>query len=233
MFELLQCSKMRIVLIEDNRILADGIASTLSKTGHAVECFVDGAAADEFLARESADLAIIDINLPSLSGLDVLRRLRRREDSAPVLMLTARDTTGDRVTGLDAGADDYMVKPFEMEELEARVRALLRRRSGHQDHHRIQVGALEFDLGARRVFVNGTEIKLPRKELALLECLLDRIGRLVSKDEIADHIYGIGSEAEGRVVEIYISRLRKHLSHANVEIRNARGLGYMLEAISR
>ena len=184
MFELLQCSKMRIVLIEDNRILADGIASTLSKTGHAVECFVDGAAADEFLARESADLAIIDINLPSLSGLDVLRRLRRREDSAPVLMLTARDTAGDRVTGLDAG-------------------------------------------------VNGTEIKLPRKELALLECVLDRIGRLVSKDEIADHIYGIGSEAEGRVVEIYISRLRKHLSHANVEIRNARGLGYMLEAISR
>ncbi len=220
---------MRIVLIEDNRMLADGIARTLRDTGHAVECFADGAEADTFLAQESADLAIIDINLPSLSGLDVLRRMRQRGDTAPVLLLTARDSTGDRVTGLDAGADDYLVKPFAVEEFEARVRALLRRRASNDDH-RVQVGSLEFHMGARRVFINGDEVKLPRKELALLECLIDRAGRLVSKDEIADHIYGVGSEAEGRVVEIYVSRLRKHLSDTDVEIRTARGLGYMLEA---
>ena len=232
MFEILRCSKMRIVLIEDNRMLADGIARSLGNTGHAVDCFVDGSAADEFLAQEGADLAIIDINLPSLSGLDVLRRMRARGDNSPVLVLTARDTTDDRVTGLDAGADDYMVKPFAMEELEARVRALLRRRSSSPEH-RVHVGSLEFDVGARRVFINGDELKLPRKDLALLECLIDRIGRLVSKDEIADHIYGVGSDAEGRVVEIYVSRLRKHLSEADVEIRIARGLGYMLEASSQ
>lgn len=219
---------MRIVLIEDNPLLADGIAKTLSDTGHAVECFSDGAEADEFLACDGADLVIIDINLPSLSGLDVLRRMRTRDDGSPVLMLTARDTTADRVTGLDAGADDYMVKPFAMEELEARVRALLRRRASGGDH-RVQVGSLEFDIGARRVYINGSEVKLPRKELALLECLIDRVGRLVSKDEIADHLYGVGSEAEGRVVEIYVSRLRKHLNNTGVEIRTARGLGYMLE----
>jgi len=124
MFELLQCSKMRIVLIEDNRILADGIASTLSKTGHAVECFVDGAAADEFLARESADLAIIDINLPSLSGLDVLRRMRRREDTAPVLMLTARGQEKDREMAERAGASAYMTKPFSNAEVLDAVRLL-------------------------------------------------------------------------------------------------------------
>lgn len=223
---------MRIVLIEDNRMLADGIARTLSNTGHSVDCFADGAEADRFLLRESADLAIIDINLPSMSGLDVLRRMRARGDNSPVLVLTARDSTHDRVTGLDAGADDYLVKPFAMAELEARVRALMRRRGSSADD-RVQVGTLEFDMGARRVYINGDEKKLPRKEFALLECLIDRVGRLVSKDEIADHLYGVGSEAEGRVVEIYVSRLRKHLSDADVEIRTARGLGYMLEAKDR
>ncbi len=222
---------MRIVLVEDNRILADGIAQALANTGHAVECFTDGAEANDFLAHESADLAIIDINLPSLSGLDLVRELRTRGDNLPVLILTARDSTNDRVTGLDAGADDYMVKPFAMEELEARVRALMRRRSSSADA-RVLVGALEFDMSARRVYVNGSEIRLPRKEFALLECLIDRVGRLVSKEEIADHLYGVGSDAEGRAVEIYVSRLRKHLSDADVEIRTARGLGYMLEASS-
>lgn len=222
---------MRIVLIEDNQMLADGIARILTDTGHAVEYFTDGAEADQFLAHESADLAIIDINLPSLCGLDVLRRMRARGDGSPVLVLTARDTTGDRVTGLDAGADDYMVKPFAMEELEARMRALLRRRV-NKDNYKVQVGSLEFDMGARRVYLNGKETTLPRKELALLECLIDRAGRLVSKDEIADHLYGVGSESEGRVVEIYVSRLRKHLSNTDVEIRTARGLGYMLEVCS-
>lgn len=220
---------MRIILVEDNRILAEGIAQALADTGHAIESFADGAEANEYLAQESADLAILDINLPSLSGLELLALIRARGDNVPVLMLTANDRTGDRVGGLDAGADDYMVKPFAMEELEARVRALLRRRQSIIDD-RLSIGTLEFDMSARRIYIDGEEVKLPRKEYALLECLADRVGRLVSKDEIADHIYGVGSEAEGRAVEIYVSRLRKHLSRSDVKIRTARGLGYMLEA---
>lgn len=225
----MRCSDMRIVLVEDNRILANGIAQALAKTGHAVECFVDGAAANEFLAQEGADLAILDINLPSMSGIELLAQIRARGSNLPILLLTANDQTKDRVAGLDAGADDYMVKPFAMEELEARVRALLRRRQSNIDD-RLKIGTLEFDASARRIFVNGEEVKIPRKEFALLECLADRVGRLVSKEEIADHMYGVGSDAEGRAVEIYVSRLRKHLSQSDVKIRTARGLGYMLEA---
>lgn len=219
---------MRIVLVEDNILLAEGIAKVLADEGHVVERLVDGEEADEYLISEGCDLAIIDINLPSISGLEVLSRLRTRGDTTPVMLLTARDGTHDRVAGLDAGADDYVVKPFEIAELEARVRALLRRRSRWPNNSH-KIGSLEYDLGARRVFIGGVEVRMPRKELALLECLLDRSGRIVSKGELTDHLYGVGSAVEEHVIEVYISRLRKNLAAANVEIRTARGLGYMLE----
>ena len=219
---------MRIVLVEDNTLLASGLARALSDEGHAVECFIDGRDALDFLIREGFDLAVLDINLPSLSGLDILREIRLKYISSPVLLLTARDQTKDRVEGLDAGADDYLVKPFAMEEFEARVRALLRRRT-RPSEFRIKLGALEFDRAARRAFVNGNSLNLPRKELAVLECLVDRSQCIVSKDELADHLYGVGAPIENRVVEIYVSRLRKQLHGSNVEIRTIRGLGYMLE----
>lgn len=219
---------MRVAVIEDNLGLADAIARVLGDNGHAVECFADGAAADDHLRREGCDLAIVDINLPELSGLELLTRMRGRGDAVPVLILTARSDTADRVAGLDAGADDYLVKPFAMDELMARVRALMRRRpdlGGAKE----RIGPLEYDRAARRLFSAQTEIVLPRKELALLECLIDRRGRIVSQDEIADHLYGVGSDTEATVVQTYVSRLRKRLAPYGVEIRTVRGLGYLLD----
>lgn len=219
---------MRIALIEDNVGLADAIARVLGDNGHAVDSFADGASADEYLSHEGCDLAIIDLNLPELSGLEVLRRMRQRQETAPVLILTARGSTDDRVAGLDAGADDYLVKPFEMEELMARVRALMRRRQD-LDAAREALGTLEFDRSGRRLFGPDGEIVVPRKELALLECLIDRRGRIVSATDILDHLYGVGSDSDPGVVQIYVSRLRKRLQPHGVSIRTARGLGYLLD----
>ncbi len=179
-------------------------------------------------AVRGADLVILDINLPGKDGLEVLKNLRSRGDNTPVLLLTARGETKDRVTGLDLGADDYLVKPFEAEELEARVRALARRRNT-DGGTLIKVGKLQFDRGARRLFRDGMAMELPRRELAVLECLIDRRGQLVPKRTLADHVYGLGTEIEEKVIEIYISRLRKRLEGHGLKIRTARGLGYYFE----
>lgn len=219
---------MRIAIIEDNKPLAQGIGHRLRDQGHAVDILHDGDDGDAYLAKQGADLVILDINLPSRNGLDVLKRMRGRGDNAPVLLLTARGETRDRVTGLDLGADDYLVKPFETEELEARLRALLRRRQGEKAVID-QVGALRFDRGARRLSSGDTVLDLPRRELSVFECLLDRRGQLVSKSALADHVYGTGADIDEKVVEIYISRLRKRLEPFGLRIRTARGLGYLLE----
>ena len=219
---------MRIALVEDNEALAAGVAAVLAGEGHAVDLLRDGAIADAHLAREGADLVILDINLPRLGGMEVLCRLRARGDRTPVLLLTARGDTGDRVAGLDAGADDYLVKPFEMAELEARVRALARRRERAVSQTE-SIGALSFERGARRIHTADGELELPRRELALFECLVERRGQIVSKSVIADHLYGSGSDIEEHVVEVYVSRLRKRLSPHRVTIRTARGLGYMMD----
>lgn len=219
---------MRIVLVEDNERLAKGIENSLRDQGHAVDWLPDGAEASRYLEAEGADIAIIDVNLPGLSGFEIVRALRKRGSTIPILMLTARAGLDDRVEGLDSGADDYLVKPFEMAELTARIRALSRRRSdiqtGVQD-----IGRLRFDRIARTVIGPNGVFDLPRRELALFECLVDHNGRIVSKDRISDTLYGVGSEVEANAVELLVSRLRRKLTGTGVTIRTARGLGYLLD----
>lgn len=219
---------MRIVLVEDHHSLGQGIKSALQDQGHAVDWLTDGQQAAAFLAAEGADLAIIDVNLPGMSGFDIVRHIRKVGQALPVIILTARGEVSDRVEGLDAGADDYLIKPFEMAELTARIRALARRRPNLQQGN-VQIGALQFDRGARQLTGPGGPIDLPRRELALFECLLDHSGRIVSKDRIADTLYGIGSDVEANAIELLISRLRRKLAGTGVTIRTARGLGYLLD----
>jgi two-component system, OmpR family, response regulator len=219
---------MRIALIEDNKSLARGIGNALRDQGHAVDHLEDGDLGDLFLARETVDVAIVDVNLPRLSGIDLVRRMRARNDATPVLMLTAMGKTSDRVRGLDAGADDYLVKPFEMAELFARLRALSRRRSPVVPQHET-LGTLTYDRQQRSVSAGGNPLDLPRRELALFELLLAQRGRLLTKDQIGSALYGAGAEVEPNAVELLVSRLRRKLDGTGAVIRTARGLGYMLD----
>lgn len=219
---------MRIALIEDNVALAQAVERTLRDAGHAVDWLPDGAAADAFLRRSGADLAIIDVNLPGMSGFDVVRAMRARGDGAPVLMLTARGDTEDRVRGLDAGADDYLVKPFASEELMARIRALSRRRPDLAPAEEA-LGDLRFDRKGRAVIGPAGRLDLSRRELMLFEALADQHGRIVDKSSLADSLYGTGSDVALNAVELLVSRLRRKLAGSTVEIRTARGLGYMLD----
>ncbi len=225
----LAAGKMRIAIIEDNETLAKAISYRLQDRGHATDVIHDGDDAAAFLAREGADLVVLDVNLPGRSGLEVLSAIRARGESVPVILLTARSDTSDRVAGLDAGADDYLVKPFEMDELEARVRALSRRKDLDYGA-RESVGGLEFDRATRQVSADGVTQDFPRREVAVLECLLERRGRIVSKAQLTDHVYGVGADVDDTAIEPHVSRLRKRLSAFGVSIKTARGLGYMLEA---
>ena len=224
----LRSGKIRIVIIEDNMTLSSAISYRLKDRGHAVDILHDGLEADMYLRKEGADLIVLDINLPGMSGLDVLYALRQRGAQTPVILLTARIETRDRVLGLDRGADDYLVKPFEMDELEARIRALSRRKNLEYSAHET-LGRLVFDRSTRQVTVDDQPLDLPRKELATLECLIERKGRLVSKSQIIDHVYGVGAEVDDTAIEPHISRLRRRLAECGVQIKTARGLGYLLE----
>ncbi|THH38157.1 response regulator transcription factor [Aliishimia ponticola] len=219
---------MRIAVIEDNVALANGIAYRLREHGHAVDLLHDGPSADAFLTREGADMVVLDINLPGLDGLDILRSMRRRGDGAPVILLTARSDTHERVAGLDAGADDYLTKPFAMDELDARLRAMSRRKNLTYTA-REQTGTLVFDKASRQLLDGDTALDLPRKEIATLECLLERRGRIVSKAQLLAHVYGTGADVEESAIEPHVSRLRKRLEPYGMRIKTARGLGYMLE----
>ncbi|WP_270727530.1 response regulator transcription factor [Shimia sp. Alg240-R146] len=219
---------MRIAIIEDNTALANAIAYRMRDHGHAVDVLHDGDDADRFLTQEGADLVVLDINLPGRSGLEVLQAMRARADGTPVILLTARAETADRVAGLDKGADDYLVKPFEMDELDARIRALSRRKDldyGAQE----TLGNLTFDRSNRQVLAAGQTLEIPRKELAVLECLVERRGRIVSKAHLIDFVYGVGADVGDNAIEPHVSRLRKRLADHGVGIKTARGLGYMLE----
>lgn len=220
---------MRITLVEDNTSLAKGICYRLEDTGHAVDLLGDGGEAELYLRNDGADLIILDINLPGTDGLTLLKQMRQRGDMRPVILLTARAETEDRVIGLDAGADDYLIKPFEMAELEARVRALLRRRAVPRQTMQ-EVGALTYDLVGRQLFDGEDEIELPRRELSIFECLYNAQGRLISKEALLDHAYGQGADVSETVVEVYVSRLRRRLGPFGIQIKAQRGLGYQLVA---
>lgn len=218
---------MRIVLVEDNLRLAQGIQNALVDQGHAVDCLHDGQTGDDFLRTSEFDVAIVDLNLPKLSGIEVVRALRARGNTNPVLILSARDKVSDRVAGLNAGADDYLVKPFEMEELLARLRALSRRRPNMLPASE-RLGDVVYDRSQRQVILGGEPVDLPRRELALFELLLEHKGRLLSKVQIADALYGTGAVVEPNAVELLVSRLRRKIDGHGVTIRTARGLGYLM-----
>ncbi len=222
---------MRIIIIEDNQSVAKGIAYVLRDSGHAVDLIHDGEEADAFLKTGGGDVIVLDVNLPRLSGLEILRNLRARGDARPVLLLTARSSTDERIAGLDVGADDYLVKPFEMGELEARLRALARRRTAPVAKP-VPMGALHYDPGARQVLTPGGPMDLPRRELAVFEAMAEMIGRTVSKSQLLDQVYGTGSDVDEQVVEVYVSRLRKRLKPYGVEIKVQRGLGYVMQVAS-
>ena len=218
---------MRILIAEDDAIIADGLTRSLRQGGYAVDWAPNGLDADSALLTANYDLLILYLGLPKLPGLEVLKRLRARKSNVPVLILTALDGTGDRVKGLDLGADDYMVKPFELAELEARVRALTRRSTGTVPL--LQFGALAFDQTNRCALLHDELLDLSARELGLLEILMQRAGRLVSKDQLVDHLCGWGEEVSHNAIEVYVHRLRKKLESSGATITTVRGLGYCFE----
>lgn len=217
---------MRILIAEDDSILADGLIRSLRQTGYAVDHVGNGGDADSALALQTYDLLILDLGLPKLSGLDVLRRLRARNSPVPVLILTAADSVEARVTGLDLGADDYMAKPFALSELEARIRALTRRGGAAAI---IRHGELCFDQVGRTASVHEQALELSARELGLLEVLLQRVGRLVSKEQLVDHLCEWGEEVSINAIEVYMHRLRKKIEPSGIHITTVRGIGYCLD----
>ena len=221
---------MRILIAEDDPILSDGLVRSLRNSGYAVDCVATGAEADSAIASFEFDLLILDLGLPLMSGLDVLKRLRCRSSRLPVLILTAQDAVADRVRGLDFGADDYLAKPFALEELKARVRALVRRGPTGMPTV-VACGRLTYDPIGRVARVDGEPLELSARELGLLALLLQRTERMVSKTQLLDHLCEWGEEVSLNAIEVYVHRLRRKLEAAGVEIITTRGLGYRLRKI--
>jgi two-component system OmpR family response regulator len=219
---------MRILIAEDDAVLADGLSRSLRAGGYAVDVVASGEAADAALAAQPFDLLILDVGLPKLSGLEVLRRLRARNCAVPVLILTAADSVEQRVKGLDLGADDYMAKPFALSELEARVRALTRRAAGSAQTV-LRHGPLALDQVGHVATINDQVVDLSARELGLLEILLQRPGRLVSKEQLVDRLCSWGEEVSNNAIEVYVHRLRRKIESGGVRIVTVRGLGYYLE----
>lgn len=218
---------MRLLLVEDSRDLADWLGKVLRAGGYAVDVAQDGEEADELLRLAAFDLVILDLGLPALDGLGVLKRLRARGSTMPVILLTANATLNGRVRGLDEGADDYLTKPFEVAELEARIRAQLRRASG-KPGRLVTCGDLAFDASSRLFTVAGQPLPLTPREHAVLEQLVRRQGRTFSKEALAQAVFGFDDEADPSAIEIYVHRLRKKLEGSGAAIATLRGLGYML-----
>lgn len=223
-------NSVRILVVEDNATLAGGLAAVLKGSGYAVDVVGDGTSAVAVLATERFDLVILDLNLPEMDGLDVLRTMRGRQHDAAVLILSARHSLDERVKGLDLGADDYMVKPFDVSELEARVRTLLRRRAGLKAAT-VTFGEVSLDLNTRSFSSRGAAIDIPARELALLETLFMRAGKVVAKQAIIESLAGFDEDLSTNAIEQYVSRLRKRLAPYGLTVRTARGIGYYLEKI--
>jgi len=216
---------MRILLVEDDSLLGDALQVGLRQAGHAVDWVRDGVGADTALATGDYAAVVLDLGLPRMDGLEVLRRLRAKKKSLPVLILTARDTVEDRIRGLDAGADDYLVKPFDMGELTARLRALMRR-AGGQPSPLLTAAGISLDPATRRVEYKGGEVELSAKEYALLHALMQQPGRALSRAQLEQHLYAWGEEIGSNAVEVYIHHLRRKLGAD--AIRTLRGIGYVM-----
>jgi two-component system response regulator TctD len=219
---------MRILLAEDNRTLAGWLEKALRHSGFAVDCMGDGIEADHVLLTQPYDLVLLDLGLPRLDGLEVLRRMRKRGSSIPVIVVTARGEVESRVEGLNLGADDYITKPFSLSELEARINAVIRRAQGGASAVQ-SVGGLEYDRVARTFRLHGELFVLRPKEHAVLEVLMARAGKAVSKASLHEHVFDLADSANPEVVEVYVHRLRKRLQGSGVGIVTLRGLGYVLE----
>lgn len=222
---------MRILVVEDNLALSSALQEALEQDGHAVDCAHDGVAGLDLLGAFPYDLILLDVTLPGSSGLELCSKARERHVSAPILMLTARDTLADKVAGLDSGADDYMVKPFELPELKARVRALLRRATPHKQSI-LQVGDLALDPATGDVRRAGRPLKLHRKERALLEVLMRQAGRIVTRDQIIEHLYDLEAEPSPEVIRAHIKGLRKAIGDDGDPrlIQTVHGIGYRMAA---
>jgi DNA-binding response OmpR family regulator len=223
---------MRLLLVEDDVDLAEVLAASLRQSGHGVDWVVSGTEAERMLQSDEFDLILLDLNLPGKNGLEVLRGLRSRKQPVPVLILSARDETEDRVRGLDLGADDYLTKPFDLSELEARVRALLRR-SQAGEGMRIETGGLVLDAGARCISASGRVLDLTAREYGLLELLMLRAGQVVSKAQISERLCVQGEEMSDGAIETLVHRVRRKIEGCPVALRTLRGFGYMLETAKR
>jgi len=220
---------MRILLVEDNRPLSEWLSRTLQRDRYAVDCAYDGEEANYLLRTQTYDLVILDLALPRMEGEEVLRRLRKRDDNVPVLILTARDTLQGRINGLDGGADDYMAKPFDVAELEARIRVLLRRSANHKNPV-LRCGNLAYDSNTRIFSVEQKALALTPREHALLETLMMKLGKTVSKPALAETLFTMDESVSPDAIEIYVHRLRKKLQSSDASIITLRGLGYLLKS---
>lgn len=217
---------MRILVVEDDPLLGDALQAGLKQAGYAADWVQDGIQANHALSSENYTAVVLDLGLPRLSGLAVLQHLRNRQSSLPVLILTARDTVEDRVRGLDQGADDYLVKPFDMGELAARLRALIRRSTGHT-HPMLRVGEVELDPAGHTVSYQGKPMELSGREFTVLQTLMLNAGRVLSRAQLEDKLYAWGQEVESNTVEVHIHHLRRKLYPGLIQ--TIRGVGYLIQ----
>jgi two-component system OmpR family response regulator len=219
---------MRILIVEDDAVLADGLLHSIKAAGYIPDLATTGEDADDALKEEVHDLVILDLGLPRMDGFQVLERLRKRKSQIPVLILTARGALEDRVTGLDLGADDYLSKPFDLAELEARIRALLRR-AYSKNSNELCLGELRFNTRARRVMLGDKPVEVSAREMNVLETLLTRAGSVVSKEQILESLCSWNENVSDNAIEVYVHRLRRKLGKADIVIRTIRGLGYLMD----
>ncbi len=219
---------MRILLVEDDRMIGESLQKALTQSSYTIDWAKDGDMAEDALATQQYDLMLLDLGLPKKSGIEVLTSLRKKKNMLPVLILTARDKVSDKVIGLDAGADDYLIKPFELIEVEARIRALIRRRDGRAESAMV-VGNISLNPATHELSVNGKEILLTAREYALMHALMERPGAVLSVSDLEDKLYGWNEEVESNAVEVHVYQLRKKIGKEC--IANMRGVGYKIGSL--